>query len=130
VKDKEVESYTGPTKLPPEVLEKLKKENRCFECQEQGHWANKCPKSTNRGTKDDVLLQIISSGKSEVTISTLNDCSQNESEHQAKGDHIDNRPPNPCNRGNAAPRLYTVVRSLTLLAKRMSRDSTRIFWNR
>ncbi|KAF9156968.1 hypothetical protein BG015_009341 [Linnemannia schmuckeri] len=64
-KEKEAESTSGVTKLPPEVLEKLKKENRCFECQEQGHRASKCPKSTNRGTKDDVLLQIISSGKSE-----------------------------------------------------------------
>ncbi|KAG0372672.1 hypothetical protein BGX24_012726 [Mortierella sp. AD032] len=64
-KEKEAESSTGAAKLAPEVLEKLKKENRCFECQEQGHWANKCPKASKRGTKDEVLLQIISSGKSE-----------------------------------------------------------------
>ncbi|KAF9124520.1 hypothetical protein BGX30_000907 [Mortierella sp. GBA39] len=64
-KEKEAESRTRATKLPPELLKKLKKENKCFECQEQGHWANKCPKAANRGTKDDILLQIIGSGKSE-----------------------------------------------------------------
>ncbi|KAF9550523.1 hypothetical protein EC957_000197 [Mortierella hygrophila] len=64
-KEKEAESSTRATKLPPELLEKLKKENKCFECQEQGHWANKCPKAANRGAKEDILLQIISSGKSE-----------------------------------------------------------------
>ncbi|KAF9922397.1 hypothetical protein FBU30_007469 [Linnemannia zychae] len=62
---KETETNADITKLAPEVLEKLKKENRCFKCQEQGHWANKCPKYVNKGTKDEVLLQIINSGKSE-----------------------------------------------------------------
>ncbi|KAF9084603.1 hypothetical protein BGX23_010393 [Mortierella sp. AD031] len=88
-KEKGLEAGASASKMAPEVLEKLKsenkcficqeqghwkskcpkleklrKENRCFHCQEQGHWANKCPKDL-RGTKDDVLLQIISSGKSE-----------------------------------------------------------------
>ncbi|KAF9911647.1 hypothetical protein EC991_002765 [Linnemannia zychae] len=67
-KGKEAESSTGASKLAPEDLKKLKKENRCFECQEQGHWANKCPKAAKGATKDDVLLQIISSGKSELKI--------------------------------------------------------------
>lgn len=129
VKDKEVESNTGATKLPSEVMERLKKENRCFECQEQGHWANKCPKSTDRNTKDDVLLQIISSGKSEVTISTLTDQRVNLNIKEMEI-HIDNCPPNSYNRGNAAPRFFTVVRSLTLLVKRMNRDITTIFWSR
>ncbi|KAF9179254.1 hypothetical protein BGZ51_007034 [Haplosporangium sp. Z 767] len=45
----------------PDLKARLKREGRCFRCQKEGHWMENCSDKD----KDDVLLQIISSGKSE-----------------------------------------------------------------
>ncbi|KAG0249976.1 hypothetical protein BG011_008774 [Mortierella polycephala] len=45
----------------PDLKARLKREGRCFRCQKEGHWMESCSDKD----QDDVLLQIISSGKSE-----------------------------------------------------------------
>ncbi|KAF8977945.1 hypothetical protein BGZ46_006994 [Entomortierella lignicola] len=51
--------------LTAEKKKELKHENRCFRCKEIGHWANRCPVPKPKPKDDEVLLQIINSGKSE-----------------------------------------------------------------
>ncbi|KAF9152241.1 hypothetical protein BGX20_005205 [Mortierella sp. AD010] len=52
--------------LTPKMKIELAHENRCFRCREVGHWANRCPQPKPKPKDDQVLLQIINSGKSEV----------------------------------------------------------------
>ncbi|KAG0000017.1 hypothetical protein BGZ79_006388, partial [Entomortierella chlamydospora] len=51
--------------LTPKMKRELVHENRCFRCKEVGHWANRCPQPKPKPKDDEVLLQIINSGKSE-----------------------------------------------------------------
>ncbi|KAF9378240.1 hypothetical protein BGX21_002948, partial [Mortierella sp. AD011] len=51
--------------LTPKMKIELAHENRCFRCREVGHWANRCPQPKPKPKDDQVLLQIINSGKSE-----------------------------------------------------------------
>ncbi|KAG0206768.1 hypothetical protein BGX28_001841 [Mortierella sp. GBA30] len=39
--------------MDAELLQKLKNENRCFRCHEQGHWMRRCPHHVPGKTKDD-----------------------------------------------------------------------------
>ncbi|KAG0304313.1 hypothetical protein BGZ98_005670 [Dissophora globulifera] len=54
-----------PRGLSADEVGRLRREKRCFLCKEVGHWMKNCPKQSHGTTKDEVLLQIISSGKSE-----------------------------------------------------------------
>ncbi|KAI1305764.1 hypothetical protein EDD11_004878 [Mortierella claussenii] len=60
-----------PHGLTPELVQQLYKENRCFRCRQVGHWMNRCPQHKPGTSTDDVLLQIINSGKSEASIDTV-----------------------------------------------------------
>ncbi|KAF9344580.1 hypothetical protein BGX26_004151, partial [Mortierella sp. AD094] len=51
--------------LTSDMKSKLKHENRCFRCKEIGHWASRCPHPKPMPKDDEVLLQIINSGKIE-----------------------------------------------------------------
>lgn len=57
--------------LTPEVIDRLKRENRCFKCQQVGHWMNRCPKRPLEDDRDETLLQIINSGRQEVRAWTV-----------------------------------------------------------
>lgn len=52
----------------PDVLNRLRRENRCFKCQQVGHWMADCPKRPLESDQETPLLQIINSGRPEVRI--------------------------------------------------------------
>ncbi|KAF9112172.1 hypothetical protein BGX27_003834 [Mortierella sp. AM989] len=68
--DLEESSDNAPQELTEEMKNQLRHENRCFRCKEVGHWANRCPhlkkpKPNSIPKDNEVLVQIINSGKAE-----------------------------------------------------------------
>ncbi|KAI8604869.1 hypothetical protein EDD21DRAFT_365062 [Dissophora ornata] len=59
------EGEKTPRGLPADEVERLRQEKRCFLCKDVGHWMKECPQRTHGSTNDEILLQIIASGKSE-----------------------------------------------------------------
>jgi hypothetical protein len=49
-----------------DVLGRLKRENRCFKCQQVGHWMRDCPKRPLDSDQEKPQLQIANSGRPEV----------------------------------------------------------------
>ncbi|KAF9937654.1 hypothetical protein BGZ65_001278 [Modicella reniformis] len=52
--------------VSPEAFDKLKRENRCFKCQQVGHWMRRCPKRPLEINQEDILLQTIYAARNEA----------------------------------------------------------------
>ncbi|KAG0344443.1 hypothetical protein BG004_004478 [Podila humilis] len=76
------------TELTEEEKEQLRAENKCFYCREVGHWASKCQRKKleeRREDKDQVLLQIINSGKA---IAHMNSPKKPKIQYRCQSAHI------------------------------------------
>ncbi|KAF9312135.1 hypothetical protein BG003_006609, partial [Podila horticola] len=117
----------SPSKEPTEdekVL--LRAENKCFYCREPGHWASKCQRKKvdeKQIDKDQVLLQIINSGKA---VAIKNVTEQPKILYQCQSPHMAGEKQNPTYNKAIIEQLTTLMNYYDKIKTKGSKENFKV----